>query len=301
MIMRRGGSQPPDEEPLDEVESSRMPLLEHLRELRNRTIRALIGTGIGLIIGMVFAKDVIDFVVAPVKTVLPGVGEPNRMDLLYVQMTEPLTYLPGWDLLISAQARGEIALIGSLEGVWTWLRAALLLGGMLALPYLSFEAWGFIAPGLYKTERRYVWPLAIASTFLFLFGAAFAYLFIVPMSFGFFLTFLDLEATLSIEDAVKTVIRIVVAFGLCYQLPVVVWFLARIGLIDHKDMIKYFRYAVVGIFIIAALVTPPDILTQLFLGIPLIILYGASIIVAWMATTKERLPEGEEVDWGLMG
>lgn len=289
--------EPDDDAPLTEVEEYRMPLLEHLRELRNRVMWSLGFIGAGLIVGMIFAKDVIDFVTAPVKKILPGGAEPNQMDRIYEQITQPLSYLPGWDLLMAQQARGDLALIGSLEGVWTWLRAAFLLGGVLALPFVAAQIWGFIAPGLYKTERKYVVPLALSSTILFLFGAAFAYILIVPMAFGFFLTFLDLEATLSIEDAVNTVIRIMVAFGLSYQLPVVVWFLARIGLIDHKDMIKFFRYAIVGIFVLAAMITPPDILTQMFLGVPLIGLYGFSIIVARISTTKERL-EIEDLDLG---
>lgn len=274
----------------DEVEAGRMPLLEHLRELRTRMIRALIAVLAGLVLGMVFAKDVIDLAVAPVRKILPGMGEPTRMDLIYHDLTMPLQLLPGWNWLNQAQARGDLTVIGSLEGVWTWLRAAFVLGGLIALPFIAWQIWQFVAPGLYKTERRVVLPLTIASTLLFLVGSAFAYFFIVPMAFGFFLTFLDLEATLSIEDAVQTVLRITVAFGLCYQLPVVVWFLARIGLVDHRDMIKYFRYAVVGIFVVAALVTPPDIITQFFLGVPLIALYGASIGVAWFSTTKVREP-----------
>jgi sec-independent protein translocase protein TatC len=274
-----------------ELDGARMPLLEHLRELRSRVIKAGIATLVALVIGMVFAKDVIDLLVAPVKQVLPGTGEPTRMDLLYHDITRPLTYIPGWSYIIASQARGDLTMIGSLEGVWTWLRAAFVLGGLLALPIIAWQVWQFVAPGLYKTERRVVLPLTVASTLLFLTGSSFAYFLIVPMAFSFFLTFLDLEATLSIEDAVLTVIRITVAFGVCYQLPVVVWFLARIGLIDHRDMIRYFRYAVVGIFIIAAAVTPPDILTQFFLAVPLCALYGASIVVAWFSTTKVREPE----------
>lgn len=281
-----------DEVP-NEVEQHRMPLLEHLRELRNRVMIMGGGVIVGLIVGMVFAKDVIDVLTAPVKQVLPGSGEPNRMDLLYLQITKPLNQLPGWEWLITSQARGDLVLQSSLEGVWTWLRAAFLFGGLLALPLLAWQIWAFVAPGLYKTERKYVWPLAISSTLLFLLGAAFAYFVIVPMAFGFFLNFLELENVLSIEDATNTVVRIVVAFGLCYQLPVVVWFLARIGIVDHWDMIKGFRYAIVGIFIVAALVTPPDIITQFFLGVPLIGLYGASIVVAWFATTKKRLTDEE--------
>jgi sec-independent protein translocase protein TatC len=275
----------------DHDDDGRMPLLEHLRELRTRVLRALIATGVSLVIGMVFAKDVIDLIVAPVKQVLPGTAPPTRMDLIYLDLTRPLQYIPGWSYIVTNQARGDLTMIGSLEGVWTWLRAAFVFGGLLALPFIAWQVWQFVAPGLYKTERRVVLPLTVASTALFLIGSGFAFFVIVPMAFSFFLTFLDLDATLSIEDAVRTVIRITVAFGLCYQLPVVVWFLARIGLIDHRDMIRYFRYAVVGIFIIAALVTPPDVITQFFLGVPLIALYGASIGVAWVSSTKVREPE----------
>lgn len=290
-----------DDDPLegesDEAEAGRMPLLEHLRELRTRVFRAMIATGIGLVIGMIFARDMIDLIVAPVKKILPGTSEPTRMDLLYLELTRPIQYIPGWSLISQAQARGDLAVIGSLEGVWTWLRAAFVLGGLIALPFIAWQVWQFVAPGLYKTERRVVWPLTLASVFLFLLGSSFAYLFIVPMAFSFFLTFLDLEATLSIEDAVQTVIRITVAFGLCYQLPVVVWFLARLGLIDHRDMVRYFRYAIVGIFVIAAVVTPPDIITQFFLGVPLIGLYAVSIGVAWLSTTKVREPASELEPW----
>ena len=289
-MIRRGAS---DGDSPDEVEEHRMPLLEHLRELRNRVIVALIATGVGLILGMIVAKDVIDFLTAPVKQVLPGSGDPNRMDLFYLWATKPLNMLPGWEYLITSQARGDLVLQSSLEGVWTWLRAAFLFGGLVALPIIAWQLWSFIAPGLYKTERRVVLPLTVASVFLFLLGASFAYFVIVPMAFGFFLNFLDLENVLSIEDATNTVMRIVGAFGLCYQLPVAVWFAARIGLIDHWDMIKGFRYAIVAIFVIAALVTPPDIITQFFLGVPLVMLYGASIGVAWLSTTKVRDPELE--------
>jgi sec-independent protein translocase protein TatC len=275
----------------DEVEQHRMPLLEHLQELRARVIRALIAIAIGLMGGMFVAKDTIDFLMAPIKLVLPGDGSLNRMDHLYRAATGWLSSIPGWDLIVGRQARGDLTVIGSLEGVWTWFEASLVVGGLLALPVVTYQLWAFVAPGLYKTERRVVLPLALASSGLFVFGALFAYILIIPMAFGFFLTFLDVENSLSIEDAVQTVVRIMLAFGACYQLPVVVWFLARIGLIDHRDMVRFFRYAIVGIFVIAALVTPPDVLTQILLGIPLTLLYIASIGVAWLFTTKVRSEE----------
>ena len=131
-------------------------------------------------------------------------------------------------------------------------------------------------------------PLTFFSTLLFFLGAGFAYFIIMPIAFKFFVTVLDAEALLSIDDALRTVVRIMVAFGLCYQLPVVVWFLARLGLVDHKDLIKGFRYAVVVIFVIAALLTPPDVITQFLLGIPLIVLYAVGVIVAFFSTKKVR-------------
>ena len=123
----------------------------------------------------------------------------------------------------------------------------------------------------------------------FFLGASFAYIIILPIAFQFFLTILNVnQVALSYNDAIQSAASIMFAFGLCYQLPVVVWFLARIGLVDHKDLIWGFRYAIVVIFVVAALITPPDVITQIFLGIPLVGLYGISIVVAWFASTKVR-------------
>jgi sec-independent protein translocase protein TatC len=166
-------------------------------------------------------------------------------------------------------------------------------GIVLSSPMLAWQVWGFIAPGLYKTERKVVAPLAISSVFLFLLGGSFAYYVIFPVAFPFFLNVVDIEASLSVTGYLSAVVRMMLAFGLCFQLPVGTWFLARMGLIDHKDMIGGFRYAMVGIFVVAAVITPPEALTQVMLAIPLCGLYGIGIIVAYFTSTKHRDEDGE--------
>jgi sec-independent protein translocase protein TatC len=269
-----------------------MPLLEHLRELRNRVIKAGVVLLICVAICMAFSNDLIDFLAAPIRQVLDGelAGKPPErpMDVLYVWLTTPLQSVPGWTMLTDGSAPGKLTIRGSLEGIYTYMRVGFLGGAFMASPVLAFQMWRFVGPGLYKTEQKVVMPLTFFSTLLFFLGAGFAYFIILPIAFRFFVTVVEAEALLSIDDALRTVVRIVVAFGLCYQLPVVVWFFARIGLIDHKDMIKGFRYAIVGIFGIAALLTPPDVLTQFLLGIPLVLLYAVGIVVAFFTSRKER-------------
>lgn len=251
----------------DEVEANRMPLIEHLREFRNRLMWALAAVGIGMIIGLISAEAIYNWLTAPF--------------ILAIEQT---------------QTEGGLSLVHSpFEGIYTYFRVAFLAGVGFATPMIAYQIWQFIAPGLYKTERIVVLPLTFASTFLFLSGGAFAYYVIFPYAFPFFLEVFEVEASLSINGYLSAVIRMMVAFGVCFQLPVVTWFIARIGLIDHKDMIGAFRYAVVGVFVVAALITPPDVLTQSLLAIPLLFLYVVSIGVAWMATTKKRDEDGKPI------
>ena len=276
----------------DEVESFRMPLLEHLHELRRRVLFAGGAVFLTTVLCLFLSTSLIDLLAAPIRQVMDTGQEPNQMDFVYQYLTSPLEYLPGWNWLNQGKTEGKLALVASFEGVNAYLQVALLGGFTLSSPIVAYQLWGFVAPGLYKTERRAVIPLTFASTFLFLLGAGFAYLVILPLAFRFFINIVNAEPFLSIQDAVKTVMRIMVAFGLCYQLPVVSWFLARIGLIDHRDMIKGFRYAIVGIFIVAAFITPPEVITQVMLAVPLVLLYAISIVVTRLASTKQRSAEG---------
>jgi len=168
-----------------------------------------------------------------------------------------------------------------------------------ASPIISYQVWQFIAPGLYRTERRVVLPLSVSSFLLFAMGSAFCYYVIFPYAFPFFIGVIDDTAVqISVAGYLSAVLRMMVAFGACFQLPVGSWFLARMGLIDHKDMAGFFRYAVVIIFLLAAVITPPDPLTQVLLAIPMVLLYAVGMFVAYLVSTKERddAPEADAAE-----
>lgn len=277
---------------VDEVEENRMPLMEHLRELRNRLVISMVAIGIGMLVSLVYAEWLYAMLTAPVRQVLDsGISYPEA-DALYDQLSAPIRgALANAGFGNDEKITGTLAITSSpLEGMYTYLRVGLVGGAVLASPIVAHQVWGFIAPGLYASERKVVMPLSVASTFLFLAGALFAYAVIFPVAFPFFFSMLDAQPMLSIDGYLSTIVRIMLAFGLCFQLPVATWFLARMGLIDARDMIVGFRYAIVAVFAVAALITPPDILTQILLGIPMVILYGVGILVAWIWSTKEREP-----------
>ncbi len=253
-----------DEETPDEVELHRMPLLEHLKELRDRMVWSAGALVVGMLVSLAFTDEIIAFITAPAVVALESSG-----------------------------AEGGLSIVNSpFEGIYVYLRAAFLGALVLSSPVISWQIWGFIAPGLYKTERRLVLPLTVASTGLFLAGAGFAYYVIFPYAFPFFFTIIEADVSLSMEGYLGAVVRMMIAFGVCFQLPVVVFFLAKLGLIDARDLIKGFRYAVVAIFVVAAMITPPEVLTQMLLAAPLVGLYGVGIVVAWLFTTKVRDEEG---------
>jgi len=243
-----------EEEPHDEVEQFRMPLMEHIRELRNRLIYSMVAAIVGLCVSMAFVPDILDFVTAPARI-----------------------------------AGAKFILVNSpFEGMQVWLDAALIGAVALASPVITWQLWSFIAPGLYATEKKYVGPLALSSTVLFLAGAGFAYYAIFPLAFPFFFSVVDAEANLSIEGYLEDILKLLGAFGLCFQLPIVTFFLARLGFIDARDMITYFRYSLIGILVIAAIITPPDVMSQILLSVPLMGLYFLSIGIAWIFSTKKR-------------
>lgn len=275
---------------VDEVESRAMPLLEHLRELRTRFIISGIALAVGMVISALVARPIFGFLTAPMRLLLKDAEPYPEMDNLYLWLTGPVrSILP--ESLTTAHVTGTLALNAPMEGMYTWMYTTLVGGALLATPIIAFQMWQFIAPGLYQQEKKYVLPLSAASTLLFGMGATFAFLVMLPVAFPFFLTVLPADAVLSVQSYLGTVVRLVLAFGACFQMPVVVFFLSRLGLIDARDMVRTFRYAVIGIFVVAAIITPPDVFTQMLLGVPLMILYVGSMGVAWLFTTKERVAE----------
>jgi sec-independent protein translocase protein TatC len=240
----------------------RMPIMEHLRELRTRLMISLGTLIVAFFVTFGLADEIFAWLAAPMNDALKSTG------------------------------RGTLAVTAVMESFLVQMRVAGYSSVFIGSPVIFFQAWKFVAPGLYDTEKRWVLPLVTASTALFIGGAAFAYLVLFRYGFPVFLTMNgeNVTAVLSIESYLNFAATLLVAFGVSFQLPIVVWFLARLGLIDHIDMIRGFRYSIVGIVVIAGILTPPDVFSQMLMAIPLVVLYAASIVVARVVTTKKREP-----------
>lgn len=235
-----------------------MPLMDHLRELRKRVIASMWAVLICVGAAFAFADPIFDWLSQPMNDALQTTG------------------------------KGTMAITEATEGFVVQMKVAGIAGLFAASPVLAYQIWQFVAPGLYEKERRSVLPLAVASTGLFLMGGAFAYYGVFRFGFPLFLSMNgeNVTAVLSINSYLTFAITLLVAFGASFQLPVVVYFLARLGLINHRDMITGFRYGIVGIFIVAAVLTPPDVMSQMMMAGPLVVLYAVGIVVAWLFSTK---------------
>ena len=252
----------------DPVGEYRMPLVEHLTELRDRLVRIIVFGLVGCVICFAFAQSIWDVLVSPMNEALERTG------------------------------RGTMAITQPLEGFITYMKVAALAGFGLASPFIFHQVWAFIAPGLYTHEKKAILPLALASSVLFIGGASFGYFVIFDFAFPFFLEVTesldqDVEAVLSINSYLGLATKLLIAFGASFQLPIVLYFLARVGLVDHIDLFESFRYAVVGMFVVSAIITPPDVLSQCLMAGPLIFLYGVGIVLAYFFSTKERDEEEE--------
>ena len=244
---------------IDEIE---MPFLDHLEELRWRAIRILIAV-MALTIGCFFVSDyILDFLLFSTK----GLQFEINLQVLKVQTV----------FIIK-------------------LELALIFGIVLSLPYILFQIWQFVSPGLLDKERIYVFPVIFFATISFLIGAGFAYFIIVPIALDFFLSLAPDTVTnnIALDFYFGFVVRIVIVFGIVFELPVVSLFLTKIGLLTPDILKKYRRYAIVSIFILAAILTPPDPTTQVMLGIPLVILYEFTIWISYFFRKKKKAVEEE--------
>ncbi len=244
-----------------------MPLTEHLEELRWRIAKALLAIAIGFALSYGFASELFAFLLAPLEA-----------------------------------AAGELGVkrigTGVAEAFFTKLKVAAIAGVFLASPAVLFQAWQFVAPGLHEHEKRYVVPFVVFGTFFFVAGAAFCYALVFQVGYGFFLRqyrTISIEPTIRISEYLSFSSRLLLAFGVTFELPVVAFFLARVGLIDHRTLIRPWRYALIGIFVIAAVLTPgPDVASQLLLALPLVLLYGVSIGVAYVFSREPAAPPDEQ-------
>lgn len=233
-----------------------MPFLDHLEELRWRIIRALIAVAAGTI-ACFFVSDYI-------------------LNLLLLN-TKNLNY----DLNLQVLKIQTVFVIK--------LEIALIFGIVLSLPYIFYQIWAFVAPGLLEKERKYVYPVILFATLSFLVGSAFAFFVIVPYALEFFLSLAPPSVTnnIALDFYFGFIARIVLVFGIVFELPVLSLLLTKIGLLSPKLLRKYRRHAIVAIFILAAILTPPDPLTQTMLAIPLVILYEVTIWISYFIFRKK--------------
>ena len=233
-------------------------LRPHLVELRKRLGLSVLSVFIAFIVAFTFHESILEWITAPLNHALAEVAE------------------------ISKKAANGMVTTHQVGGAFfVALKVSFFAGLLGALPFILYQLWLFVAPGLYNNEKKMVIPFVAGGSFMFFVGILFAYYVVTPFGFQFLITFGSFLYTplINIEDYVGFFTKIMMGFGIAFELPVFAYFLALLGLITDRTLIDFFRYAILIIFVVAALLTPPDVLTQLLMAFPLILLYGASILI----------------------
>lgn len=267
----------------DHVEASAAPLIEHLAELRTRLIRCVVALMVGVLVVFFFAEGLLDFLVRPLAKILIEYGQDPTL------------------IFTSPQ-----------EKFFALFRISFLGGFMFAFPLIAYQLWRFVAPGLYKNEKGAFLPFIIASPLLFLLGSSFAHYVVTPLAMRFFIGFADIIPALSdaitkgdadvvvdasapsyvilpsIKESLDLTLKFIFAFGLCFQLPVLLTLLGMAGIVSSQGLRDMRKYAVVGILVLAAIVTPPDVITQVILFSVVYMLYEISI---WLVQAVEKKAE----------
>src|SRR4029077_16885741 len=259
----------------DELESGRMPLLDHLVELRNRLLWSFGAIMVAFLVSYQFKETIYRFLAHPLAEIYAG--EPGRK-MIFTALT---------------------------EAFFTYIKVSFWAAICLSFPVVAIQVWKFVAPGLYKNERKAFLPSLCATPLLFAMGASLAYFVVIPYAFRFFLSFetpgtdgsLPIVSEPKVNEYLSLVMTLVFAFGVAFQLPVLLTLVARAGLITSSGLISKWRYAVVGMFAVAAVLTPPDIISQTCLAVPLIILYGVSIFSCrWVEKARAKREAEEEAE-----
>lgn len=246
-------SERPDTEATYSGDDGRMPLMEHLKELRVRMIRSLIAIAVGFAVAYGF------------------------VDQIFYMLTVPLRDVSHNKVLLIGTGIGE--------AFFTKIKVALVAALFVASPAVLYEVWRFIAPGLYDSERRMAKPFVLFTTLFFLAGGYFCWAVVLKIGYAFFLSqyaSIGVTPTLRISEYLNFSAKLLLAFAITFEMPVLAFFLTRLGLIDYRWMVRQLRYAILIIFVIAAALTPPDFISQFLLAIPLLLLYALSIGVSYV-------------------
>ena len=244
------------------------PFTEHLGELRDRLVRAFIAVGVGFVAAYFFKEQLFDILTAPLITAMAKSGNATLI----------FTGLP--------------------EAFFTYLKVALLAGIILATPVLFYEFWMFVSPGLYRKEKKYILPIIILSLIFFISGASFGYFIVFPYGFQFFLGFTTetIQAMPSMKEYLSFASKMLLAFGFVFELPLVLTFLSRMGLVTPVFLKQNRKYALLLFFVGAAIITPPDVVTQIMMAMPLIVLYEIGIIGAGIFGRESLIQEEDAED-----
>lgn len=242
-----------DEDEADDAPEAALSLTDHFRELRNRLIKIFIGIIAGFLICWGFSNELADILYKPLVTALPSGDTPST-----------------------------IIFTGIAEGFFTHMKLAIVAGIFVMSPFIFYQIWSFIAPGLYDEEKKFVVPVAVCSAICFIAGGLFCYFVVFPNAFRFFMTYSEgpFTAMPSMKEYFNFTIQLILAFGIVFELPVFSFFLARIGLVTAAKMRRFRRYFIVVAFILGAMLTPPDVISQLLMAAPMLVLYEVSILIA---------------------
>jgi sec-independent protein translocase protein TatC len=247
---------------IDDIDESQAPLLDHLIELRGRLLRCVAALAIAFVVCLYFADDIFAFLVRPLTAAFP----PGEGRLIYTKLY---------------------------EAFFVELKVALFAAFFVSFPIIANQLWAFVAPGLYAKEKKAFLPFLVATPVLFAAGASLAYFVVMPTAFRWFLGFegdkggLKLEALPGTGDYLSLVMQFILAFGISFLLPVLLLLLNRAGIVSRAQLARARRYVIVAIFAVAAVATPPDVVSQLMLAVPLLFLFEGSLLVMRMTERSE--------------
>lgn len=246
------------------MEEDKLPITDHLEELRWRIVKCLSAIGLGFILSYAFSEEIFNFLASPLL-----VSMPKGSHLIY-------TSLP--------------------EAFFTYMKVSFFVGLLMAAPIIFYQLWKFVMPGLYVNEKRYVVPFVLVATLFFTAGVSFGFYVVLPVGFKFFLGYSSdmIVAFPSMREYLGFTMKFLLAFGVTFELPVVMFFLAKAGIVNPTMLRKNRKYAILIVAIVAAVLTPgPDVLSQLLLGLPLLVLYEISIWVTYLVRKKKETKKAE--------